>query len=150
MTTIATMLNEWLQFGVSQNVIQIRHTNIRVHLGFIHGVNKLAKAFLVTVHLPVSTDKEFPGHFCGFEGVCLVLKGATSPEGAQRWESGRTSAAGIIYKMGSFDSSSFTTPLANGGTPVNASLQRKEEHKCHAAFTYFVISRITAKTAGTI
>lgn len=37
-------------------------------------MNELAKAFLVTVHLPVSTDKEFPGHVCGFEGISWEIK----------------------------------------------------------------------------
>lgn len=134
MTIIAKMPNEWLQFCLSQHVKQNQHTNIRVHLGFIHGLNEFAKAFLVTVHLPVSTDKEFPGHFCGFEGVCWELKIATS---AQGWESGYNSASWSIYKMARFDSSSLTAPLANIGTPVNASPPRKEEEdKCHAAFTY--------------
>lgn len=60
--------------SVSQDFRQNQHTNIGVHLGCIHGLNELAKAFLVTVHLPVSTDKEFPGHFCGIRGCLRGMK----------------------------------------------------------------------------
>lgn len=119
---LAKMLNEWLQVCVRQHLNQ--HTNIRVHLGSIHGMNELAKAFLVTVHLPVSTDKEFPGHVCGFEVVFFSWSwngGANSPQGAQGWESGCNSAAPSIYKMGRFDNPSLSVSLVNGGTPVNAS-----------------------------
>lgn len=65
------MLNEWRQFWFSPHN---QHTDIRVHRGSIHGLNELAKAFLVTIHLPVSTDKEFPAHVCVFEGVSLGIK----------------------------------------------------------------------------
>lgn len=42
------------------------HTDIGVHLGSIHSLDEVPEAFLVAVHLPVSTNEEFPAHVCGF------------------------------------------------------------------------------------
>ena len=46
--------------------VGFEHTDIGVNLGSVHGVDQLPQAFLVAVHLPVSTNEEFPGHDCGF------------------------------------------------------------------------------------
>lgn len=42
------------------------HTDIGVHLGCVQGLDELPEALLVAVHLPVSTNEEFPAHGCGF------------------------------------------------------------------------------------
>lgn len=40
-------------------------TSIRMELGSVQCVNELAETFLVSVHLPVSTNKKFPAsHDC--------------------------------------------------------------------------------------
>lgn len=49
------------------------HTDIGVHLASVQGLDELPKAFLVAVHLPVSTNEEFPAHVCGFFGRCLAV-----------------------------------------------------------------------------
>lgn len=55
------VLNEIVQL-----LLKSAHTDIRVHLGCVQGLDKLPEAFLVAVHLPVSTDEEFPAHVCEF------------------------------------------------------------------------------------
>lgn len=47
-------------------------TDIRVHLGSVHGLDEVAEALLVAVHLPVSTNEEFPAHGCSFLEGCLL------------------------------------------------------------------------------
>lgn len=67
----AKMFNS--QWEVGCRVCLSPHTDIGVHLGSVHGMDELPKAFLVAVHLPVSTDEEFPGHVCRFFcGKCLL------------------------------------------------------------------------------
>lgn len=56
-------------------------TDVGVHRSSVHGLDELPKALLVAVHLPVSTDEEFPAHDCSFcgcsLGVCSGLQGST-------------------------------------------------------------------------
>ena len=44
------------------------HTDVRVQLGGVQGLDEFAQALLVAVHLPVSPDEEFPAHVCGVWG----------------------------------------------------------------------------------
>ena len=44
------------------------HTDIGVQLGGVKGLDELAQALLVAIHLPVSPDEEFPAHVCGVWG----------------------------------------------------------------------------------
>ena len=48
-------------------------TDVGVHLGVVHGLHELAEARLVAVHLPVTTDKEFPAHVCGLVDDLVLL-----------------------------------------------------------------------------
>lgn len=57
------------------------HTDIGVNLGSVHGLDELPEAFLVSVHLPVSTNEEFPAHGCVF---CMCLLGIKTVPTAQQ------------------------------------------------------------------
>lgn len=114
------------QWEVGCRVCLSPHTDIGVHLGSVHGLDELPKAFLVAVHLPVSTDEEFPGHVCRFlgESVCWEWKTvSTTHPGALRLgqESGRETVTRGIYEHWKLNPSSRPPPLVCGGTPANAS-----------------------------
>lgn len=49
-------------------------TSIRMELGSVQGVNELAETFLVSVHLPVSTNEKFPArHDCSLSSKVLRI-----------------------------------------------------------------------------
>jgi len=44
---------------------QTQRTDVGVQLGAVQGLDELPETLLVSVHLPVSPDEEFPAHVCG-------------------------------------------------------------------------------------
>lgn len=51
---------------------QTSHTDVGVQLGAVQGLDELPETLLVSVHLPVSPDEEFPAHVCGVRVVWFL------------------------------------------------------------------------------
>lgn len=85
--------------GLAKGVSNCSRTDVGVHFSSVQSLNELPKAFLVAVHLPVPTNKEFPAHGCGGRRTCLKMIKTNDRIPSLGRKSDRMTAARSIYEQ---------------------------------------------------